>query len=433
MSKYAEAREKALAKGLEVKAYQEREDADPATLDALTAEFLQLDEAAEEAAKREGNAERLEDRLQFYQGKAGGDPLHFRTVEIDDSASRSPGQQFVESAAFQAMLEDPNRLVPGAKIGTGPIVVAPRTGVMHAAATDVVHTGSGGSEVVPTYRLPGVLPLAQRPLTLRDQFAQMDMPSGDTIEYVAQVGFDNAAAAVAQATAANNGAKPQSSIRLEERTARATWIATWMAVTRQALSDVNQIRSLIDNQLTLMISLEEEDQFLNGDGTAPNLIGILDDGNTGLQTLDLTALGDLANLEGIRTARRMARTGVGRIPPTFVVVHPVDSEEFDFLKDLEGRYRAGDPFASGGPDSPPIWRLPRVESEAITEGTALVGGRAGATIFDREPLTIRVAEQHSDFFIRNLAVVLGEKRIAFPIYFPGAFVEVTLSIWAPAS
>ena len=287
-------------------------------------------------------------------------------------------------------------------------------------------------------RLPGVLPLRQRPLTVRDLFPNEDMPSGDTIEYVAQVGFDSAAAAVAQSTAIDGsgvtgGVKPQSSIRLEERTARATWIATWMAMTRQSLSDITQLRALVDNQGELMINLAEEDQFLNGSGVSPQLIGILDDGNTGLQTLDLTGLGDLANLEGVRTARRMARLGVGRIPPTFVIVHPIDSEEFDFLKDNEGRYRAGDPFATGGPDSPPIWRLPRVESEAIAEGIALVGGRVGATIFDREPLTIRLAEQHSDFFIRNIVVVLFEKRVAFPIYFPGAFVELTLSEWASAS
>jgi hypothetical protein len=438
MSKAVELREAALAKGLEVKAYQEREDADPEKLDALTAEFVAADAAYAEQAEREGNAEKLEDRLQWYQGKAGAAPMTFASIEIDGKSTKSHGEQFIESAEYKGLLAEPGLIVPGGKLSMSPVVVGQRGPKFGAAASDIVHTGSGGSQVVQNFRLPGVLPLSQRPLTIRDLFPNENMPSGDTIEYVAQVGFDNAAAAVGQAAdtttdTAAGGLKPQSSIRLEERTARATWIATWMAVTRQALSDITQIRALIDNQGELMLNLAEEDQFLNGDGTAPDLIGLLDDQNTGLQTLDLSGLGDLANLEGVRTARRMARTGVGRIPPTFVIVHPIDSEEFDFLKDNEGRYRAGDPFATGGPDSPPIWRLPRVESEAMDEGTALVGGRAGATIFDREPLTIRVAEQHADFFIRNLAVVLFEKRIAFPIYFPGAFVEITLSEWAPAS
>jgi HK97 family phage major capsid protein len=437
MSREAVLREEATAKLAEARALTDPETGvataeNEEAFNAVYAEFEELDAKRKIAAKAEGNAGNLAEAWEHYTGKVTGEAIRFANVDIDPMASKSAGQQFVESAAFKAMVDDPNRLVPGAKISTDPVVVGQRA-QFRAAATDVVHTGSGGSQVVQPFRLPGILPLAQQPLTLRQQFPNEDMPSGDTIEYVAQIGFDNAAAAVAQATSAVTGDKPQSSIRLEERTARATWIATWMAVTRQALSDITQIRALIDNQGALMLALEEEDQFLNGSGAAPDLIGILDNNNTGLQTLDLTGLGDLANLEGVRTARRMARTGVGRIPPTFVLVHPVDSEEFDFLKDNEGRYRAGDPFAAGGPDSPPIWRLPRVESEAIAEGTALVGGRAGATIFDREPLTVRVAEQHSDFFIRNLAVVLFEKRVAFPIYFPGAFVEITLSEWAAVS
>lgn len=406
---------------------------------AAMAEFTKLDQQRQKAEATDGNVSHMEEAWAYYSGKLTGEQLRFQSATIDPKARKSMGQQFIESSAFKSVLGQPDLLVDGAKIQSGPIVLGQRSrGGMSAAATDLIDTASGGSEVVMNYRLPGVLPLRQRPLTVRDLFPNEDMPSGDTIEYVAQVGFDNAAAAVAQSTAVDGsgvtgGVKPQSSIRLEERTARATWVATWMAVTRQALSDIAQMRALIDNQGELMINLAEEDQFLNGSGVSPQLIGILDDGNTGLQTLNLTGLGDLANLEGIRTARRMARLGVGRIPPTFVIVHPIDSEEFDFLKDNEGRYRAGDPFATGGPDSPPIWRLPRVESEAISEGTALVGGRGGATIFDREPLTVRVAEQHADFFIRNIVVVLFEKRIAFPIYFPGAFVEVTLSEWAPAS
>ena len=443
MSNAVEIREQALAKLSEARDLTDPTTGRPtaeneAAYNAAMAEFADLDKARQAAEVTDGNVSTAQEAWQYYTGKLTGEPMRFASVTTDPAAGKSPGEQLVESKEYQALIASGQLQVPGGKIDTGNIIVGTRRSRFGAAASDIVRTGSGGSDVVQNFRLPGVLPLAQRPLTLRDQFPNEDMPSGDTIEYVAQVGFDNAAAAVAQATAVNGadaagGLKPQSSIRLEERTARATWIATWMAVTRQALSDIAQIRSLIDNQGTLMIRLEEEDQFLNGDGTAPNLIGILDDGNTGLQTLDLSLLGDLANLEGVRTARRMARTGVGRIPPTFVLVNPIDSEEFDFLKDAEERYRAGDPFASGGPDSPPIWRLPRVESEAIAEGVALVGGRAGATIFDREPLTIRVAEQHSDFFVRNLAVVLFEERVAFPIYFPGAFVEITLSEWAPAS
>lgn len=435
MSSYVELREKALAKGLEVKEYQARDDAEPDRLDALTKEFLAADAEAQQAAEREGNAERVKDRLNFYQGKAGAEPMQFARVQVGNgNAHKSVGQALIESDEYRELVGSTKLTTPGSRFETGMISVSPRLG-MQAAATDVINTETGEpAAIVPNYRMPGLRELQQAPLAMRQVLDTEDMPAGDTIEYAAQVGFDNAAAAVAQATdTTTTGAKPQSSIAFEERTAPARWIATWMAVTRQTLSDLNVMRAVIDNQGRLMIRIEEDRQILLGNGTAPNLTGILDDGNTGLQTLDLTGLGDDANLDGIRTARRMVRTGLSRLAPSFVVVNPVDSEEFDLLKDLEGRYRAGDPFAFGGPDSPPIWRLPRVESEAITEGTALVGARGGATIFEREPLTVEIATQHADFFVRNLVVVLFEERVALPIWFPTAFVEVTLSAWAEAS
>jgi hypothetical protein len=265
---------------------------------------------------------------------------------------------------------------------------------------------------------------------VRDLFANVDMPTGDTVEYAAQTGFDSAAAAFAQATTTNTdtlagGRKPQSSIAWEERSAKATWIGTWMVATRQALSDESQMASLIDNQGRLMVRLAEDDALLNGNGTAPNLSGLRDQQT--LQTLDLSGGAD--NLDGVRTARRLVATGLSRLQATFLVVHPVDSEEFDLLKDGMGQYRGGNPIGNFNADQS-IWRLQRVESEAIPEGIGLVGARAGATVFDREPLRVLTTDSHSDFFVRNLIVVLFEERLAFPVYFPTAFVEITWDDWA---
>jgi hypothetical protein len=94
-------------------------------------------------------------------------------------------------------------------------------------------------------------------------------------------------------------------------------------------------------------------------------------------------------------------------------------------------FRAGDPFGQF-PDAAPIWRLRRVESEAVAQGTGIVGAfRAGATVFDRLPITVYTSDSHSDFFIRNLIAVLFEERIAFPVFFPSAFVVITFGSFTP--
>jgi hypothetical protein len=124
----------------------------------------------------------------------------------------------------------------------------------------------------------------------------------------------------------------------------------------------------------------------------------------------------------------LVSTGLSRLTADWIVLHPEDSEEFDLLKDENLSYRGGNPIGNFTFDQT-IWRLTRVESEAMTAGTALVGARAGATVYERQPITVLTADQHSDFFIRNLIVILFEERLAFPVWFPSAFVEVTLADW----
>ena len=445
MGRYEAAREKAYAKLLEAKALEDEdgtvaaENIDRQT--AIMAEFEELDKVAGKIQESEGLQSKARDRLDFYQAKATGSPMHYESTPIDSASAKTPGQQFIDSEAYKKLVASGALTSDTSSFRSDPVTVG-RGGQrrMGATATDVIQSETGGpaAGLVTPYYLPGVLELPQRPRVIRDLFPVENMPSGDTISYAAQTGFDSAAAAVAQAADADTdtaagGLKPQSSVAWTRQTANAEWIATWMAATRQAVADVGQMASLIDNQGRIMIALEEEDQLVNGDGTAPNISGILDQGS--IQTLDLTGYGDNANLDGIRTARRLVRTGTSRLRPTFVLVHPEDSEEFDLMKDLEGRYRAGDPFAGaiGGDDSPPIWRLARIESEAVSAGTAIVGARAGATIFEREPLRVLTADQHADFFVRNLVVILFEERLAFPVYFPTAFVEVTFDPWTAGS
>lgn len=430
-----EKREAALAKLLEAKALADENGVVAAEnedrFNALMAEFRELDLAASRASTTEDNAGTLVERMAFYTGKATGSPMRFNSTTLDPRLAKSIGRQFVESKAYKDLVASGALQSDNSRFRSDPVIIG-RGGVqrMQAAATDIINTGSGqpANALVTPFYLPGALELPQRPRVIRDLFPNEDMPSGDTISYAAQTGFDNAAAAVAQATAANGsgasgGVKPQSSVAWTRRTAAAETIATWMAATRQSLADESQMASLIDNQGRTMIALEEDDQLVNGNGTSPNISGILD--QPSIQTLDLTGED---NLDGVRTSRRLVKTGTSRLDPTFVILNPIDSEEFDLLKNGQGEYRGGNPIGNFG-FSQPIWGLTRVESEAVAEGTAIVGARAAATIFDRQPLTVLTADQHADFFVRNLVVILFEERLAFPVFFPTGLVEVTLGDW----
>jgi HK97 family phage major capsid protein len=110
--------------------------------------------------------------------------------------------------------------------------------------------------------------------------------------------------------------------------------------------------------------------------------------------------------------------------PTGIVLHPNDWEDIELTKDLQGQYLVAVSVAMGG--EPRVWRMPVIDTPAMTEGTALVGAfGSGAQLYDREQASIRISEQHSDFFIRNAIVVLAEQRLALAVKRPEAFVKVT--------
>lgn len=411
-------REKAAAEWKAVNEWLDGKDATALQGEELE-QFERMFEGAKAADAAWASADRAStarERLSFYAEAATGKGMTFQPIG-QLARPVSMGKQFIESDAYQQLLKSGALTSNDARFESARVPMK--------AATDVIHTETNGPAaglVLPDY-LPGILPLPQQELTLRDLFAS-GSTSSDVVSYARQSSFDNAAAPVGQATSPSTGLKPQSSIGWTRETSPVETIATWMVTTRQALADAGQVQSLIDNQGRLMIQLAEEDQLLNGDGNSPNLEGILN--VSGIQTLDLTGED---NLDGVRTAIRLIRTGVARAAADGIVLNPVDSEQIDLLKDDSGNYRGGNPIGNFN-FGQTIWRLPRVESSAIAEGTALVGAfRIGATVLQRQPITVYTADQHADFFVRNLIVVLFEERLAFPVFWPSAFVEITLGAW----
>ena len=109
---------------------------------------------------------------------------------------------------------------------------------------------------------------------------------------------------------------------------------------------------------------------------------------------------------------------------TGIIVHPNDLEGIELEKDGDNRHMMAASVALGSESR--LWRLPVVETAAITEGTALMGSFGiGATLYDRMEGNIRVSENHSDFFVRNAIAILAEERIALAVKRPESFCTVT--------
>jgi HK97 family phage major capsid protein len=256
------------------------------------------------------------------------------------------------------------------------------------------------------------------------------------IEYFRQLGFTtlqaghgtNSASSVAERTTAGTafGLKPQSSFAFVGEQAPIRTLAHWEAAHRNVLADEPQLRSIIDNELMYGLRLLEDNQILNGNGTGENLLGILQTPNIQSYSWSSGATLPVPDTKADALRRAATLSFLAYYEPSGIVLHPNDWEDIELTKDVNGQYLVAMSVAMGG--EPKVWRMPVIDTPAITEGQALVGAfGTGAQLYDREEASIRISEQHSDFFVRNAIVVLAEQRLALAVKRPEAFVKVTFN------
>lgn len=325
------------------------------------------------------------------------------------SEAKSLGQRFIESDEFKSIQGGRNGYTMNAPYQVKDIYS---------------ELPSGTPSQFGTPQREGIVERAKRASRVRDLFA-VQQTNTNMIEYFRVSGFTNNAAARAERNAGDTAyvSSAQSSMTVVGVQAPVRTIAHFEVAHRNVLDDEPTLRGIIDSELLYGLRLVEDDQILNGDGTGSNLTGIRN--TSGIQTLNWSAgvVGD-SRIDAVR--RGITKALLAYYEPTGVIVHPNDMEDIELTKDDENRHIMVMSVSLGAEAR--LWRLPMVSSPAITEGKALVGSFGiGATLYDRMEGTIRIAEQHSDLFIRSAVAVLAEERIALAVKRPESFVEVSFN------
>lgn len=348
-----------------------------------------------------------------------------QTVDARAYGSKSIGQAFVDSAEFKSLNAGKN----GANM-IAPFVYNVKD-VYSAMPTGPVSPISSVDNFGTFQRDPMVVS-PTRTRRVRDLFPARTTTAA-VIEYFRQIGYTspsgltpptNNAGTVAQRDGSVFASKPQSGLKFTGHQAPVRTMAHWEAAHRNVLADEPQLRSIIDNELMYGLRLLEDDQILNGDGTGENLEGILE--TSGIQSYNWSAgaATPVADTKADAIRRAATLSFLAYYEPTGVIMHPTDWEQIELSKDLNGQYLVAVSVALGG--TPRLWRIPVIDTPAIAQGTALVGAfGTAAQIYDRDAASIRISEQHADFFVRNAIVVLAEQRMALAVKRPEAFVKVT--------
>jgi HK97 family phage major capsid protein len=310
----------------------------------------------------------------------------------NNARQKSLGELFVESDAYTK------------KQGVhGPVSVLP------GDVKTLMTTSAGWAPE--TNRTGRLVEFATRPVQVTD-LIPMGRTGQAAVVYMEETTFTNNAAETAEA-----GTYPESALALTEKSSPVQKIATFLPVTDEQLEDVAGIQSYIDNRLTFMLRQRLDSQILVGNGTPPNLRGVLN--VVGIQTIS-------AGAQPVPDAAYKAMTLVrvtGRANPTGFVFNPTDWQDVKLLKTADGIYIWGNP-ADAAPDR--LWGLPVALSDALTLNTALVGDWQGhSELVLRRDIEVQVSNSHSTFFIEGKQAIRADMRAALVFYRPTAFCTIT--------
>lgn len=239
--------------------------------------------------------------------------------------------------------------------------------------------------------------------------------ASDLVYAARETSFTNAAG-----VQANLGdVKPESSLTYERIQIPVETIAHHLSAAKQALSDVGQLSTILDNFLVWGVQQKLEAEMLSGDGSAGHFTGIL--ATSGIQQQPAVS-GDVAGIEALRQAIALVQLN-GAATPTGVLLSVQDDANLDLARDAQGRYFGLGPFGSG-PST--IWGIPRYVCWGLPQGTAVVADFSLAVLWDREAASVAVSDSHGTNFTQNLVTCLGELRAAFAVIRPQAFAVVAL-------
>lgn len=260
-------------------------------------------------------------------------------------------------------------------------------------------------------RLPDPITPMEQAVTVSDLFPQ-GRTSTNSIVYMEETTTTNAAAETAE-----GAAKPEATLAFTEKNSPVRKIAVFLPVTDESMEDAPAMTDYLNNRLRTFVQQREDQQLLTGNGTAPNLRGILNVAGIQTQAKGADPVPDAIYKAIIKISV------LGFMDASGVVMHPNDWQDVRLLRTVDGIYIWGNP-ADPGPDR--IWGLPVVKTTAITENTALVGAfRDGAQIFRRSDIAVQVSNSHNDFFQKNLLAIRAEERLALVPFRPKAFCTVT--------
>ena len=271
------------------------------------------------------------------------------------------------------------------------------------------NTLTGSDTTVAPDRKPGIVPGDFHFLTLEDVFPSVPT-SSNAIEFTKEASFTNSAAEAAEAAEKGESALTWSLVNMPVST-----VAHWIKISRQLAMDSAALASYVNQRMIYGVNRRVETQLGAGNGTAPNISGILDTGN---YTAHGYAAANLGTLKKVNLVTKIIGQlwAVGAVPDA-ILMNPADWAQIQV--DIVDSAVSAARVDFSNPMAPRLNGIPVIQSNGITADTVVVGAfRQAGTIYNREGVVVEMSDSDDDNFTKNLITIRAERRLALTIERP---------------
>lgn len=259
----------------------------------------------------------------------------------------------------------------------------------------------------------GVITNPDRKRHVRELIPTGNLGPGSTYTFMRENGTGEGDPAMVS----EGGIKPQFDFDLAEASVNIETLAGVVRFTRKAMLNIPGFISYLQAKMPQRLLKVEDAQILYGNGTTPNLKGLLTSGNFVASTSEETALierilDDISLLED--TYEREAN-GIVMRPVTynsFFKNKATGSGEYDLPANVV--FVNGQLYISG---------IPVVKTTALNATDYVVGDFSGAQFLVQEGMRIEFFEQDRDNVIRNMVTARIEETVALPVYGSTYFIK----------
>lgn len=278
---------------------------------------------------------------------------------------------------------------------------------------------TGGSRYGAQYA-PGIIEPNKRKVHVRSLVPMGNAGPGNTFTFMRETGAGEGSIAPTLETST----KPQFDLDLVETTVNFEVIAGWLRVTRKAMNNIPGFLSYLNSRLPEKLLRAEDKQLLVGDGTSPNISGIMDSGNytaadTTENTLIEAIIDSIAQLED---EEERDATGIlirPRAYYSFFKNKAAGSGEYDLPKNVT--FENGVLYISGIP----VYASTAMNADAAgSEMNKFIVGdwEMGAQLLIQEAMRVEFFEQDGTNVRENKITVRVEETVAFPIFGSNYFI-----------